>query len=208
MRALFDNTVVEWPSIRGEYCADGTGTVFAYGETFPRTWTVEGDDRVCVAYDGNRDCFTFEADTTDPMRVRSRNLATDERVVVKISYREPRTCRGEASAPCVRDTRWVPVTGFEELRAIYSNTVVEWRNMRGEYCADGTGTVFAWGETFARTWAVEGEDRVCVTYAGDEACYSFERDTTSPNRYRVRNLDSEERVVLEISYRQPRTCRE
>ncbi|MCP3997376.1 MAG: hypothetical protein GY722_20310, partial [bacterium] len=33
---------------RAEYSADGTGTLHAWGASVPRTWSVEGEDRLCI----------------------------------------------------------------------------------------------------------------------------------------------------------------
>ena len=44
---------------------------------------------------------------------------------------------------------WKPVSGEENLKALFSNTTMTWGNHeRGEYCADGTGTIYAHSSTF------------------------------------------------------------
>jgi len=37
---------------------------------------------------------------------------------------------------------------------------------KGEYFADGKGTLHAWGESYARTWRVESDQVVCVIQEG------------------------------------------
>jgi hypothetical protein len=74
-----------------------------------------------------------------------------------------------------QDQSWEPVTGAEQLRKIFSNTVFE-NTLKGKnkatsrFNADGTGETSAWGETFTREWKIEGEDQVCVLI--DRAGYS------------------------------------
>ncbi len=57
---------------RAEYHADGTGVLTAWGVTHPRTWKVEGDDRLCVTAESETLCFQLEesAATQDLYRVR------------------------------------------------------------------------------------------------------------------------------------------
>jgi hypothetical protein len=101
---------------------------------------------------------------------------------------------------------WEEVRGEDALRRIYENTVVESKGARGEYCADGTGTIFAWGERFPRTWTVKGDDQVCVESRDSSTCYTFERNTSSPSQYRATDTATEDRSVFEISHRKPKSC--
>ncbi len=57
---------------RAEYRADGTGVLHAWGATHPRTWKVEGDDRLCVTAESESLCFELEksAATEDLYRAR------------------------------------------------------------------------------------------------------------------------------------------
>ena len=50
-----------------------------------------------------------------------------------------------------QSAEWQPVTGEENLRSFMSDTKMEWKepggdNSRGEYQADGSGTLYSWGE--------------------------------------------------------------
>ena len=49
-----------------------------------------------------------------------------------------------------QSAEWQPVTGEEKLRNFMSETKMEWEEpggdkSRGEYRADGTGTLYSWG---------------------------------------------------------------
>ncbi len=85
---------------------------------------------------------------------------------------------------------WQPVTGAEKLREFMSGTTAE-RMMpngeisRGEYRADGTGTLYSWGASIPRAWSVKGDDQVCVTAVLVTRCYRFERNTADPDLYRA-----------------------
>ncbi len=57
---------------------------------------------------------------------------------------------------------------------------------RGEYFADGTGVLHAWGASVPRTWSVEGEDRLCITAQREALCYELERNAADEDLYRVR----------------------
>ena len=61
---------------RGEYHADGTGVVHEYGGTFPRTWTVKGDDQICITVDDADQCYQFETNTTSPNLFRAREMTS------------------------------------------------------------------------------------------------------------------------------------
>lgn len=94
-----------------------------------------------------------------------------------------------------QDKQWVPVTGAEKLGNFMSGMKAE-RKLpngeisRGEYRADGTGTLYSWGETFPRTWAVEGDDKLCVTEKRVSNCYRIEQSATDSDLYRVQDLES------------------
>ena len=63
----------------------------------------------------------------------------------------------------VQADNWIKITGETELKALYSDVnqegaltdKVKWRT---EYCADGTGLLRAWGESFPRAWKVKDEE--------------------------------------------------
>lgn len=63
----------------GYYAPDGTARIEAWGEVFPRTWRVQGEDQVCyTSAEEQTNCFTFEQDRTEPGLYRVRNVSTGE----------------------------------------------------------------------------------------------------------------------------------
>jgi hypothetical protein len=63
---------------------------------------------------------------------------------------------------------WIPVAGTEALQNYMSGMKAERKlpngdMSRGEYNPDGTGTLYSWGASIPRTWAVKGEDQICIT---------------------------------------------
>ena len=76
---------------------------------------------------------------------------------------------------------WEQVTGAENLHAFMSGRTLILQEgkdsqRRGEYRADGTGTLMAWGGEFERRWEVRGDDQVCVTGVRLSGCYRVERN--------------------------------
>jgi hypothetical protein len=64
---------------------------------------------------------------------------------------------------------WEPYTGDSKLRALISDVVMEGSltqsvSATARYYADGTGELTAWGETLARRWRVQGDDRSASTW--------------------------------------------
>ncbi|MCK5359305.1 MAG: hypothetical protein KAJ95_01690, partial [Gammaproteobacteria bacterium] len=74
-------------------------------------------------------------------------------------------------------TEWTTVTGAEALRTFMSGLKSE-RELpngdmsRGEYNADGTATLYAWGASIPRKWAIKGDDQVCLTEQSKTECYT------------------------------------
>ena len=68
----------------------------------------------------------------------------------------------------------------------------------GEYYADGTARIEAWGETFLRTWQVSGDDQVCYSSAIDTDCYTFEQNLDVPGEYRIRHTETGDLAVTRI----------
>jgi hypothetical protein len=101
---------------------------------------------------------------------------------------------------------WKSVVGEQALRAIYSDVVVEAPNSKGEYCADGTGLLYAWGVTFPRKWEIRDDKTVCVLAKDRTTCFTFEQSSANQSVYRARNVETDDRTVFEISYKQPKHC--
>ena len=65
LRALFSDTVIEATLPNGvktvaRYNRDGTGELEAWGDTFPRTWEVRGEDQVCIGISDDTTCYEIE----------------------------------------------------------------------------------------------------------------------------------------------------
>jgi len=70
---------------------------------------------------------------------------------------------------------WVSLSGADTLRELVTgtNTEIELKpgvTASGEYYADGTARVEAWGETFLRTWQVSGDGRFDYVYLRSLLC--------------------------------------
>lgn len=94
-----------------------------------------------------------------------------------------------------QDGSWQPITGADNLRTFMSGRSLVLQEgkdsqRRGEYRADGTGTLNAWGGEFERRWEVRGDDQVCVTGVRISGCYRLEQNTLDPTRYRVTDVET------------------
>ena len=100
--------------------------------------------------------------------------------------------------------QWEPVTGTETLREFMGGLTAE-RTLpngevsRGEYKADGTGTLHAWGATLPRTWSVKADDQLCVTEKRNTLCYTLERDTADSTLYRVLDVSTGQQAEFRVT---------
>ncbi|MEN8712172.1 MAG: hypothetical protein ABF326_08250, partial [Arenicellales bacterium] len=90
-------------------------------------------------------------------------------------------------------TEWTPVTGTDNLRNFISGltaerTLANGELSRGEYRADGTGTLYSWGAVLPRTWQIRGDDQICITERLETLCYTYEKNTADTELYRAREL--------------------
>lgn len=90
LRALYSNKTFkgkDWmdrPWV-GHYRADGRGVmVLQDGSRIPRTWAVEGKDRVCVESQFPRVCFRFQRDKANAGVYRAINVANDMATVIVV----------------------------------------------------------------------------------------------------------------------------
>ena len=85
---------------------------------------------------------------------------------------------------------WIPVTGADNLKNFMGGLKAE-RTLpngyisRGEYRADGTGTVFSWGDEIPRKWEIKVVDQLCITINIGSICYQIERNSDNPKLYRA-----------------------
>jgi hypothetical protein len=88
---------------------------------------------------------------------------------------------------------WTPVTGADALRTFMSGLIAE-RELpngemsRGEYNADGSGTLHAWGAELPRKWSIKGDDQICITERSEIECFTFEKNTSESDLYRARDV--------------------
>ena len=59
---------------KAEYRADGTGTLYSWGASLSRTWSIKGDDQVCISEKAETLCYTFEKNTAEPGLYRAREV--------------------------------------------------------------------------------------------------------------------------------------
>jgi hypothetical protein len=98
-----------------------------------------------------------------------------------------------AAISTAQSAEWEPVTGADNLREFMSGRTAERKlpngeMSRGEYHADGTGTLYSWGAAIPRTWEVKGDDQICVTAERVTLCFYLEQNKTDPDLYRARML--------------------
>ena len=90
LRALFSDsrmeaTLVDGVEAEANYNSDGSGELRAWGETFPRTWEVSGNDQVCIGMERQVKCFKLERSTTEADIYRATDVDSGERLVLKIT---------------------------------------------------------------------------------------------------------------------------
>jgi hypothetical protein len=107
-------------------------------------------------------------------------------------------------ATIAQGNEWIPVTGTEALQNFMSGRKAE-RTLpsgslsRGEYYADGTGTLFAWGAAIKRTWTVQGDDQICVKAERVSNCYQIERNSDNANLYRAHDVATGKVVGFQVT---------
>jgi hypothetical protein len=70
---------------RGEYHPDGTGTLYSWGASIPRTWEVKGDEQVCITVERVTWRYQFERNSADPDLYRARDVTSDEWVEFRVT---------------------------------------------------------------------------------------------------------------------------
>ena len=110
-----------------------------------------------------------------------------------------------SSAPLVAQTvHWEPVTDPLVLRQFMDGLKVQ-RTLpngevaRGEYRADGTGTLFAWGAELPRTWTIEDNGQLCISERREAFCYEIERNPAAPEMYRAREVATGKAAEFEVT---------
>ena len=93
LEALFSDTVQtatlkDGVTAVATYNSDGTGELKAWGDTFPRSWELKGDDQVCIRISDDSRCFTIEVDASSPRTYRARVVPTGETVIFEVEERQ------------------------------------------------------------------------------------------------------------------------
>jgi hypothetical protein len=91
-------TLKEGVTATATYNSDGTGELKAWGDTFPRNWKVEGDDRVCIGISDDLRCFTIEVDSSNPSTYRGTLVSTGETVIFTVEQQRVTVTESEVSA--------------------------------------------------------------------------------------------------------------
>ena len=105
---------------------------------------------------------------------------------------------------CLHAEEWAPFVGAEQLRDLVAGATAEIEMKPGhvavgQYRADGTATITAWGETYERTWEVVGDDRVCYSSDRETNCYTFETNADTPGEYRARHVETGEIRIFRVT---------
>ena len=103
---------------------------------------------------------------------------------------------------------WAPFEGAEQLRDLVAGATAEIEMKPGhvavgQYRADGTATITAWGETYERTWEVVGDDRVCYSSDRETNCYTFETNADTQGEYRARHVETGEIRIFRVTEADP-----
>jgi len=99
---------------------------------------------------------------------------------------------------------WKPVEDPALLRELFSDTLLQATLKDGvkaeaTYNADGTGELRAWGETFARSWEIRGNDQVCIGMGREVKCFRVERSSEQADTYRATDSASGEQIVMAVT---------
>jgi len=203
LTSLFSNTTVTLNKERGEYCSNGTGILYAYGTTFLRTWSVKNEREVCISSEAGGECYTFEQSKVDGSLFRVTNSTTNNREVVRVM---PGGCDHDMKeGPLFQD--WRLITVESELQEFFNNKVYEWENGRVEFCAGGSGTVFAYNSEFPRTWVVK-DNGFCITSLNQTICYSLEKHLSNPELFREKNLTTGKYAIVRLSSKKAISCQD
>ena len=103
---------------RGEYRPDGTGTLYSWGEAFPRRWRIEGEDQLCITDRQGDVCYFIDRHRTDPDRYRVREVATGKQTEIRVAERRVTI---EADPKTIGDQGGAATPSADEMAAELSN---------------------------------------------------------------------------------------
>lgn len=95
---------------------------------------------------------------------------------------------------------WVDIQGSRELRALHSDKTFK-RTFGGvpvveHYRADGKGLLVSAQMRLPCTWAVKGNDEVCITDERGKSCWKYQRSKKKPEEYVRRNTEGYMHVLV------------
>lgn len=126
-------------------------------------------------------------------------------------FRLPLTLILSAVLVSAHADNWQPLTGTD-LRALVNDTVIEGglagkAKLIGQYCADGSGRIKAWGEHFPRSWEIQG-DQLCIQATDRSDCFTIEKNADEANQYRVVDSDTGEVWLFSVLDREADFCQQ
>jgi len=98
---------------------------------------------------------------------------------------------------------WQSISDANVLKGLFSDTLFEATLKDGvkataTYKQDGTGELKAWGDTFARSWEVKGNDQVCIGIDNKSVCFAIEQSAETKDLYRAKNIDTGEQLEFSV----------
>lgn len=108
-----------------------------------------------------------------------------------------------AAAAPAQASDWQDIKDPAALRALYSDKTFKGKDYLdrpfvGHYRADGQGVMIWQGTRVPRTWAVKGDDQVCVKLPWDSPCYRLQRHKAKPGVYRTINVANDMATVITV----------
>ena len=117
---------------RGEYFADGTGVLYSWGATIPRTWSIKGEDQLCITAGLETNCYLIDRHINKFDLYRVRDVITGRIAVFKVV--EQSSAIEEESIP-VKNEGSASTASASEIAAELSNpnTAVATLNFRNQF---------------------------------------------------------------------------
>ena len=98
---------------------------------------------------------------------------------------------------------WQDIRDPQVLKGIYSNKTFrgkDWmdRPFVVHYRSDGQGVLLFQGDRYSRTWAVKGDDQVCISTSVRTRCYRLQRHTAKPSVYRIIDVHDDRPTLVTV----------
>ncbi|MEA1889669.1 MAG: hypothetical protein U9N50_07825 [Pseudomonadota bacterium] len=81
---------------RAEYKADGTGVLYSWGASFQRTWSIKGEDQICLTEQRKTLCYQIEKSSADANLYRVIDVATGRKAEFRAKDAQHSISAGEA----------------------------------------------------------------------------------------------------------------